>query len=124
MDNFKIFVGAQTYGGPILDDMGYKAPDDMNHDQANIRYCAAPLVLFYVNKSGHLMPIAIQINQEPGPENPIWTPQEPNEHDCMLAKDNFGLCCRIKFPSGIYNVFMLSMRLYIETLVLLYHASY
>ncbi len=86
MADFKVLVGAQCYGGPILEDMGYSVPDHMNHDQADIRYCAAPLILFYVNKLGHLMPIAIQISQQPGPENPIWTPQEPNEHDWMLAK--------------------------------------
>ena len=45
--DFKILVCAQTYGGPILDDMGYKAPNDMNHDQADIRLlcCTACLVL-------------------------------------------------------------------------------
>ena len=32
------------------------------------------------------MPIAIQINQEPGPENPIWLPHETNQHDWILAK--------------------------------------
>ena len=86
MADFKILVGAECYGGPILEDEGYKVPDHLNNDDADIRYCAAPLALFYVNKVGHLMPIAIQINQEPGPENPIWTPQEPNVHDWMLAK--------------------------------------
>ena len=81
-----MLVGAKSYGGPVLEDIGYKVPDHLKHDEADIRYCAAPLALFYVNKLGHLMPIAIQINQEPGPENPIWTPHEENEHDWMMAK--------------------------------------
>nr|ABW76418.1 allene oxide synthase/8R-lipoxygenase fusion protein [Gersemia fruticosa] len=84
--DFEQLVGAKCYGGPILEDDGYKVPDEINHDNADVRYCAAPLALFNVNKQGHLMPIAIQINQAPGPENPIWTPSEPNEHDWMLAK--------------------------------------
>nr|AHK60922.1 allene oxide synthase/8R-lipoxygenase fusion protein a [Capnella imbricata] len=84
--DFKILVGAKCYGGPILEDLGYTIPDGVNHENADIRYCAAPLALFYVNKLGHLMPIAIQISQEPGPDNPIWTPHEPNEHDWMMAK--------------------------------------
>ncbi|XP_028395809.1 allene oxide synthase-lipoxygenase protein [Dendronephthya gigantea] len=86
MVDFEALVGAKCYGGPILEDMGYKVPDNINHENADVRYCAAPLALFYVNKLGHLMPIAIQISQEPGPENPIWTPHEANEHDWMLAK--------------------------------------
>ena len=86
MADFKVLAGAKCYGGPVIEDEGYKLPDDINNDEADIRYCAAPLALFYVNKFGHLMPIAIQINQESGPENPIWTPHEANEHDWMLAK--------------------------------------
>jgi hypothetical protein len=78
--------GIKCYRGRILEDSDHKVPDKINHDNADIRYCAAPLALFYVNKLGYLMPIAIQINQKPGPENPIWTPSEPNEHDWMLAK--------------------------------------
>ncbi|XP_046861552.1 allene oxide synthase-lipoxygenase protein-like [Xenia sp. Carnegie-2017] len=84
--DYEILVGCKTYGGPVLDDFGYQAPDHLKHDKADVRYCAAPIALFYVNKQGHLMPIAIQINQEPGPENPIWTPHEPNPYDWMLAK--------------------------------------
>ncbi|KAL4232675.1 Arachidonate 5-lipoxygenase [Mactra antiquata] len=43
------------------------------------------LVMFYVNSSGDLVPIAIQLGQEPGPKNPIWTPND-SEMDWLLAK--------------------------------------
>ena len=86
MVDFKMLEGAQCYGGRIPDDLGYSAPAHLNHESADLRYCAEPLAMFYVNKSGHLMPIAIQLRQEPGPTNLIWTPNEPNEHDWMLAK--------------------------------------
>ena len=86
MVDYKILEGATCYGGRIPDDLGHSAPDHVNHDSADLRYCCEALGLFYVNKSGHLMPIAIQLRQQPGPENPIWTPNEPNEHDWMLAK--------------------------------------
>ena len=99
-----MLVGAKCYGGPVLEDIGYQVPDHLKHDGADIRYCAAPLALFYVNKLGHLMPIAIQINQEPGPENPIWTPHEKNEHDWRTAKfwlavaeSNFHQVCTYQF---------------------------
>ncbi|XP_046861563.1 allene oxide synthase-lipoxygenase protein-like isoform X2 [Xenia sp. Carnegie-2017] len=84
--DYEILVGCKTYGGLVLDDFGYQAPDHLKHDKADVRYCAAPLALFYVNKEGHLMPITIQINQEPGPANPIWTPHEEHQNDWMLAK--------------------------------------
>ncbi|KAH9509986.1 hypothetical protein Btru_044788, partial [Bulinus truncatus] len=37
-----------------------------------------PIGLFYVDKSNQLKPIAIQLYQEPGPNNPIFTPLCPS----------------------------------------------
>ena len=31
----------------------------------------APMALFYLNRSETLMPLAIQLNQQPGPNNPV-----------------------------------------------------
>lgn len=40
------------------------------------RYTAAPLVLMYVNEERNIVPIAIQLGQIPGPENPIFFPND------------------------------------------------
>ncbi|KAL7888998.1 hypothetical protein AOLI_G00039720 [Acnodon oligacanthus] len=48
------------------------------------QYLAAPLCLLF-STPGKLMPIAIQLNQQPGPENPIFLPSD-SETDWMLAK--------------------------------------
>ena len=48
-------------------------------------YAAAPLCLLYVNGSDQLVPIAIQLQQQPGEDNPIFM---PSDHwiDWLLAK--------------------------------------
>ncbi|XP_068703458.1 allene oxide synthase-lipoxygenase protein-like [Montipora foliosa] len=48
-------------------------------------YAADPLCLFYVKSSGDLVPIAIQLFQQPSDTNPIWTPND-SEYDWLLAK--------------------------------------
>ena len=48
-------------------------------------YAADPLCLFYVRSSGDLVPIAIQLFQQPSDTNPIWTPSD-SKYDWMLAK--------------------------------------
>jgi len=40
------------------------------------KYLCAPLALFARVPGGDLMPVAIQVGQRPGKENPIWTPQD------------------------------------------------
>lgn len=48
-------------------------------------YSADPLCLFYVKRSGDLVPIAIQLFQQPSDNNPIWTPND-SEYDWLFAK--------------------------------------
>ena len=49
------------------------------------QYSTAPLCLLYVNGDGNLVPIAIQLKQEKGDDNPIFL---PSDHliDWLLAK--------------------------------------
>ncbi|XP_064100110.1 allene oxide synthase-lipoxygenase protein-like isoform X3 [Macrobrachium nipponense] len=43
------------------------------------RELAAPLALFYLNKKNEMMPVAIQLKQKKGADNPVYTPKdEPN----------------------------------------------
>ena len=49
------------------------------------RYACASLGLFYVKDSKDLMPIAIQLHQQPGADNPIWTPKD-KPYDWLCAK--------------------------------------
>ena len=46
---------------------------------------AVPLCLFYVREDNKLVPIAIQLGQNPGPDHPIWTPKD-EPLDWLLAK--------------------------------------
>jgi len=39
-------------------------------------YIAVPISLFYCNGLGQLMPVAIQLEQKPGPKAPIFTPND------------------------------------------------
>ncbi|GAB1603283.1 arachidonate 5-lipoxygenase-like [Argonauta hians] len=45
----------------------------------------APIALFLLNKKGQFIPIAIQLQQKKGPENPIFTPTDP-PGSWMMAK--------------------------------------
>ncbi|KAL4597429.1 hydroperoxide isomerase ALOXE3-like, partial [Arapaima gigas] len=49
------------------------------------QYQAAPLCLLYKNPEDKLMPVAIQLKQQPGDLNPIFLPSD-SEHDWLLAK--------------------------------------
>eukprot|EP00118_Oscarella_pearsei_P020634 m.224919 g.224919 ORF g.224919 m.224919 type:complete len:1044 (+) comp40007_c1_seq1:153-3284(+) len=49
------------------------------------RYVAASMGLFYVNAAGDFVPLAIQLHQQPGPSNPIWTPAD-SINDWLFAK--------------------------------------
>ncbi|XP_007567349.1 arachidonate 12-lipoxygenase, 12R-type-like [Poecilia latipinna] len=49
------------------------------------QYLMAPLVLLHKTAEDKLMPIAIQLQQKPGADNPIFLPSD-SEHDWLLAK--------------------------------------
>uniref|UniRef100_A0A0P4W1A9 Lipoxygenase domain-containing protein n=1 Tax=Scylla olivacea TaxID=85551 RepID=A0A0P4W1A9_SCYOL len=50
-----------------------------NLDCKDNRELASPLALFYLNKENKLMPVAIQLKQKKGPDNPVYTPNDsPN----------------------------------------------
>lgn len=40
------------------------------------RELAAPLALFYLTKKNKMMPVAIQLKQKRGPDNPVYTPND------------------------------------------------
>lgn len=40
------------------------------------RYVATPYLMLFVKSTGQLVPIAIQLEEVPGPGNPIWTPND------------------------------------------------
>ena len=46
---------------------------------------AVPMCLLYHGSDDKLRPIAIQLGQEPGPDFPVWTPND-QENDWLLAK--------------------------------------
>ncbi|XP_046901368.1 hydroperoxide isomerase ALOXE3-like [Hypomesus transpacificus] len=49
------------------------------------QYMAAPLVLLYKTPDDKLMPIAIQLKQKPGEDNPIFFPTD-SKYDWLMAK--------------------------------------
>ena len=49
------------------------------------QYSSAPICLLYVNGSDQLVPIAIQLKQKPGEDNPIFLPSD-GWIDWLLAK--------------------------------------
>ncbi|KAM9328510.1 hydroperoxide isomerase ALOXE3-like [Pholidichthys leucotaenia] len=49
------------------------------------QYMMAPLVLFQKTSMDDLVPVAIQLKQKPGPDNPIFYPSD-SKYDWLLAK--------------------------------------
>ncbi|XP_006116243.2 hydroperoxide isomerase ALOXE3 [Pelodiscus sinensis] len=65
----------------------YKILEDITANTINNyqQYIAAPICLLYVQPSGELVPVAIQLSQHPGPDCPIFLPSD-SEWDWLLAK--------------------------------------
>nr|XP_057913951.1 polyunsaturated fatty acid 5-lipoxygenase-like isoform X1 [Doryrhamphus excisus] len=54
-------------------------------DPCTQQYLAAPICLLYKNTNNNILPIAIQLGQTPGEDNPIFLPTD-GEYDWLLAK--------------------------------------
>lgn len=54
-------------------------------DPCTLQYVAAPMCLLYKNLQNKIMPIAIQLGQTPGEDNPIFLPTDA-KYDWLLAK--------------------------------------
>ncbi|XP_041271391.1 polyunsaturated fatty acid 5-lipoxygenase isoform X2 [Onychostruthus taczanowskii] len=54
-------------------------------DPCTVQYLAAPICLLYKNLEKKIVPIAIQLGQKPGPDNPIFLPSDAT-YDWLLAK--------------------------------------
>ncbi|XP_010886727.2 hydroperoxide isomerase ALOXE3-like [Esox lucius] len=67
--------------------LDYKKLDGLKPNVINKKkqYMAAPLVLLYRTPVDTLVPIAIQLKQEPAGDNPIFLPTD-SEYDWLLAK--------------------------------------
>ncbi|XP_074545951.1 arachidonate 12-lipoxygenase, 12R-type-like [Halichoeres trimaculatus] len=65
----------------------YKRLDGLEGNTINEKkqYLMAPLVLLHKTPDDKMMPIAIQLKQTPGNDNPIFLPTDP-EYDWLIAK--------------------------------------
>ena len=66
----------------ILEDIPHFGENDPDVQR---RYTSASMGLFYVKNNGDLVPIAIQLHQQPSDTNPIWTPKD-SKYDWIYAK--------------------------------------
>ncbi|XP_058527184.1 polyunsaturated fatty acid 5-lipoxygenase isoform X2 [Ochotona princeps] len=64
----------------LLDGIDANKTDPCTH-----QFLAAPICLLYKNCANKIVPIAIQLNQTPGEENPIFLPSDA-KYDWLLAK--------------------------------------
>ncbi|XP_073935548.1 polyunsaturated fatty acid 5-lipoxygenase isoform X2 [Castor canadensis] len=64
----------------LLDGIDANKTDPCTH-----QFLAAPICLLYKNLANKIVPIAIQLNQTPGEENPIFLPSDA-KYDWLLAK--------------------------------------
>uniref|UniRef100_A0A3P9H7A9 Lipoxygenase domain-containing protein n=1 Tax=Oryzias latipes TaxID=8090 RepID=A0A3P9H7A9_ORYLA len=80
-----LLLSFQQKGNIFLCD--YKILDGVETNTINDKkqYLAAPLVLLHQTEEGMMMPIAIQLKQKPGDDNPIFLPSD-SELDWLLAK--------------------------------------
>uniref|UniRef100_UPI003AAA3D8C polyunsaturated fatty acid 5-lipoxygenase isoform X3 n=1 Tax=Centroberyx gerrardi TaxID=166262 RepID=UPI003AAA3D8C len=54
-------------------------------DPCTLQYLAAPICLLYKNAQNKILPLAIQLGQTPGEDNPIFLPSD-GQYDWLLAK--------------------------------------
>uniref|UniRef100_A0A8C7N2J5 Arachidonate 5-lipoxygenase n=1 Tax=Oncorhynchus kisutch TaxID=8019 RepID=A0A8C7N2J5_ONCKI len=54
-------------------------------DPCTLQYLAAPICMLYNNSQSKILPLAIQLGQTPGKDNPIFLPSD-GQYDWMLAK--------------------------------------
>ncbi|CAN9499796.1 unnamed protein product [Ophioblennius macclurei] len=54
-------------------------------DPCTLQYLTAPICLLYKNARNKIVPIAIQLSQAPGKDNPIFLPTD-SQYDWLLAK--------------------------------------
>uniref|UniRef100_A0A8C9TST2 Arachidonate 5-lipoxygenase b, tandem duplicate 3 n=1 Tax=Scleropages formosus TaxID=113540 RepID=A0A8C9TST2_SCLFO len=54
-------------------------------DPCTLQYLAAPICMLYKNVQNKILPIAIQLGQTPGEDNPIFLPTD-DKYDWLLAK--------------------------------------
>lgn len=54
-------------------------------DPCTLQYIAAPIILLYKNIQNKVLPLAIQLGQAPGEDNPIFLPSD-GQYDWLLAK--------------------------------------
>ncbi|KAM5237173.1 polyunsaturated fatty acid 5-lipoxygenase isoform 2-T2 [Ctenodactylus gundi] len=64
----------------LLDGIDANKTDPCTH-----QFLAAPICLLYKNRASKIVPIAIQLNQTPGDESPIFLPSDA-KYDWLLAK--------------------------------------
>ncbi|XP_046899131.1 polyunsaturated fatty acid lipoxygenase ALOX15B [Hypomesus transpacificus] len=67
--------------------LDYEVLEDVPANVINGRqqYLSAPLCLLHLDQQGKLKPVAIQLQQNPGPQNPVFLPSDP-ACDWLLAK--------------------------------------
>ncbi|XP_061106273.1 polyunsaturated fatty acid lipoxygenase ALOX15B [Conger conger] len=67
--------------------LDYKVLDGVPANTVNGKqqYLAAPLCILHYSQQGELKPIAIQLQQTPGAQNPVFVPSDPDA-DWLLAK--------------------------------------
>ncbi|KAM4547140.1 polyunsaturated fatty acid lipoxygenase ALOX15B [Fundulus diaphanus] len=67
--------------------LDYKLLDGLEGNRINGKqtYLSAPVCLLHLNRQGQVVPIAIQLQQTPGPQNPVFLPSD-SSCDWLLAK--------------------------------------
>uniref|UniRef100_H2MRU3 Arachidonate 15-lipoxygenase type B n=1 Tax=Oryzias latipes TaxID=8090 RepID=H2MRU3_ORYLA len=79
------FFHSQQKGNIFLCDYNILDGVETNTINGRKQFLAAPLVLLHKNEDDEMMPIAIQLKQKPGKDNPIFFPTD-SEYDWLLAK--------------------------------------